>query len=133
MTAAGNITDPILTVSLVSKADELEVYSRNSRGVETANRYLTIDGGIFTDVANSLTFRTDAFSSTKIDGYAFTGVVSDPGQYLGITEDGVTVSDATITINLNSKDNSLKNVIVVYTMVVDTIEYEATITVTPKA
>ena len=129
-TAAGSISNPKVTVDLLSVADDKVIYSRSADGTESKTvKELTIDAGSFTDTANSLVFRADSFSETSINGQTFEGKIKNPQEYLGITADGVTITEVKVIINLN-KDDSLKDVQIKALMTVDTIEYKAEIKIT---
>ena len=132
-TAASNVdtTKASITASIVEKESDIEIYNRKANGSENAKFDIEIDDGTFEDIANQLTFRTDAFSSTKIEGTTFTGTVSNPAEYVGISEEGVSITSATLTITLDTS-NKVKDMQLVFDMTINEIEYESTVKVTPK-
>ena len=129
-TAASSVTNPKWAVSIKSKQEDYEIYYRKANGSEDSKFGIEVGENQFEEIANSLTFRTDAFSDSLINGNVYSGTVASPNEYLGITEEGVNVTVAHVIITLdNSK--ALKSIVVEYEMTVDDIEYKATITVTP--
>ena len=129
-TAASSVTNPKWAVSIKSKQEDYEIYYRKANGSEDSKFGIEVGGNQFEEIANSLTFRTDAFSDSLINGNVYSGTVASPNEYLGITEEGVNVTVAHVLITLDNA-KALKNIVVEYEMTVDDIEYLATITVTP--
>lgn len=130
-TAAHNISNPSILISIMSVADNVEVYNRSSNGSESNPYNLPIDGGTYVDATANFEYRGDAFSSTTINGKLFTGTIENPKEYLGIDDASVTMSNGKITIELKGSDNALKEIEVSFELTVDEIAYKATITLNP--
>ena len=131
--AAAGVSNPNVVISLISDIDgeDVEIYSRSSKGVET-NPY-NIDTTVVpsTENAANLSYREGLFSTTQIIGTKLVAKVTTPKEYLGITDSDITIGDATVIIELDS-DNVLKSIKVVYDMTISTLEYQATITISPS-
>ena len=129
-TAAFNVENPKIIISLISVADNKEIYNRSSNGTETNPYALEIDGGSYIDAATAFEYREDAFSETSIKSRIFTGTVENPKDYLGVTDANTTISNAKVVIEL-TKTNALKSIDVTFDMTVDDIAFKATITINP--
>lgn len=128
---AAGVTNPKIVISLISVVDNKEVYSRSSSGAESNPHAIpNIDGGSYIDSATAFAYRDDYFSSTSIKGKLLTAIVDKPMEYLGVTDEGTTIENAKVVIELD-KNNNLKSIDVTFDMTVDTIAYKATITITP--
>ena len=132
-TAAFNVEDPKISISLMSVADNVEIYSRSSTGAEMNPYNIDIASGSFVDTTAKFEYREDAFSETTIKNKLFTGKIDNPKEYLGITDNDVTIANGKVVIELKgtSSNYTLKSVDVTYDLTVDGLAYKATITITP--
>ena len=132
-TAASQIEDPeiIISITVVEDNKTKEIYSRSSNGSETNPYNLPIDGGSYIDATANFEYRGDAFSSTSISGKLFTGEVENAKEFLGITDDSVSIENAEVVIELKGTNNVLKSIEVTFDIIISELSYKAKITLNP--
>ncbi len=130
--AAQSVEKPKTNISLVSVQDNIEIYSMNSNEKEE-NRYnIPFDGGSFVNSSDALlSYRSDSFSEATIKGTKLTGKLADAKTFFGITDSSTTISNAVVVISLESDEETLSKIELTFDMTIDSIAYQATITVTP--
>jgi len=129
-TAASNLSNPKRMISLISKQDNQEIYSMNTKGGEDNKYGIDFDGGTYINATSSLQYRADVFSESSIEKLRFTGKVANPNTFFGIQDSDVTLSNVVIIIDLDS-GNELKQILITYDITVNGVEFEAKITITP--
>ena len=132
-TLASKVDSSNIVIEITSKDEDYVIYSRDSKGVETINGNIPVDTASFVDATASLDYKAEAFSSTRIvdsdKSATLIAEVKTPKDFLGITDSDVTISTATVVIEIAKKTSgetttySLKNITVDFEMTISGITF----------
>lgn len=127
-TLASKINSDKMAIIISSKDDDYTIYERTSDGKETVNAGIQIDTTEIADATATLEYKAEAFSSTRIvdadKSATLIAEVKTPKDFLGITDSDVTISTATVVIQI-SKSTSGETT--TYALKEITVDYEMTV------
>ncbi len=132
-TLASKVNSDKMSITISSKVDDYRIYERTSDGTETAYAGIQMDTTQLVDGTSTLDYKAEAFTSTRIvdadKSATLIAEVKTPKDFLGITDADVTISTATVVIEISKTKSgdtttyALKNITVDYEMTVSGIEY----------
>ena len=132
-TLASKVDSDKMSIIISSKDDDYTIYERTSDGKETVNAGIQIDTTEFEKATVALDYKAEAFSSTRIvdadKSATLIAEVKNPKDFLGITDADVTISTATVVIEITKTKTdetttyAVKNITVDYEMTVSGIAF----------